>query len=126
MDLREGDGEGEGEGEGDGEGEGEGDRGFRPVAIFSLLPVHSSKGQKYCSEMHSMPRRQVSLDCRNPDLDKYQIKYPRRTSQHPTGKHFPITWTSVIPTWKYIKITFQSLDHVSTTADIWSNNNKSY
>ena len=122
MDLRDGEGEGDGEGDGDGDGEGDGDGDGDGEGV----PVHSSKGQKYCSEMHSMPRRQVSLDCRNPDLDKYQIKYPRRTSQHPTGKHFPITWTSVIPTWKYIKITFQSLDHVSTTADIWSNNNKSY
>ena len=25
-----------------------------------------------------------------------------------------------------LKITFESLDHVSTTADIWSANNKSY
>ena len=38
------------------EGNGVGDWGFQPVVIFPLLSVYSSKGQKYSSEMHSMPR----------------------------------------------------------------------
>ena len=44
-------------------GDGDGDWGVRPVAIFPLLSVYSSKGQKYSSEMHSMPRRQISFNC---------------------------------------------------------------
>ena len=33
-----------------------------PVAIFLLLSISSSKGQKYSGEMHLMPRRQVSFN----------------------------------------------------------------
>ena len=44
-------------------GDGDGDWGFRPVAIFPLLSVYSLKRQKYSSEMHFVPRRQISLNC---------------------------------------------------------------
>ena len=47
----------------EGNGDGEGDWGFQPVVIFPLISVYSSKGQKYSSEMHSMPRRQNSFNC---------------------------------------------------------------
>ena len=47
---------------GDRDEDGDRDRGFRPVEIFLLLSVYNSEGQKYLSEMHSIPRRQVSFN----------------------------------------------------------------